>query len=661
MVKRTLRLPPGRYVLETAVQDRESGHVGARRSAFEIPTPAPALSLGSVAIVRADEVSPPGADVPGSSGEPAAGGITDDPLRAGHLKATPLLGRSFPEGTPAVSLLLSLYAGPAARRPEVELEFRRDGQTVAHATPELPAPDAGRARHVRRELSHGEPRPGPLRGLGARPAGRRRGHRGHRVHDHAPGLTCPSRTLDGTGGPPASAAPSETAAAGAIEDRKGVATPLATILERAGRYVRDYEQTFRNLVAEESYRQWGPNPKVVEGQEVRTLRSDLVFVRLPGPAALGHLPRRVRGGWAEGPGPRAAPREAVLRAEGVGRRAGAGDPERELAVQPRPGLPQRQRPGPGPPLPAAGEPGAARLQAEGQADDRRLPHGGGRVRGEDEPDPRPRPVDATTCRRAGASGSTRPGAPSCGPRSSTTSRRRSPSTTPDAWERGLVSTEYRREIGLECFVPDSMTELYNFRGLGRIDAVARYSKYRRFEVSVGTAEVLPLAYGPDVAGPGRTEPDPSEIPHPPEPELAPGAMPTMPRAEDGGARDGRRGGSCPVRLAVSCGRPASTSCATSRPSGTSRPKSATRRRPRSPPAIPGAGANPGTGPSRASGCGRRSSSRCCRDRCPGPCCVTCWRWMAGRGARPDGWSRSSACRRRRASARRKPSRARASA
>ena len=62
VVKRTLRLPPGRYVLETAVQDRESGHVGARRSAFEIPMPAPALSLGSVAIVRADEVSSPGAE-----------------------------------------------------------------------------------------------------------------------------------------------------------------------------------------------------------------------------------------------------------------------------------------------------------------------------------------------------------------------------------------------------------------------------------------------------------------------------------------------------------------------------------------------------------------------------------------------------------------------
>jgi hypothetical protein len=130
IVKRTLRLPPGRYVLETAVQDRESGRVGARRTAFEIPVPGPSLSLGSVAIVRAGEVG-------------TAAPSPDDPLRAGALRATPLLGRSFLEGTPTVSLILSLHAGPSASTPEVELDLRRDGQAVAHAKPDLPAPDAG--------------------------------------------------------------------------------------------------------------------------------------------------------------------------------------------------------------------------------------------------------------------------------------------------------------------------------------------------------------------------------------------------------------------------------------------------------------------------------------------------------------------------------------
>ena len=47
-----------------------------------------------------------------------------------------------------------------------------------------------------------------------------------------------------------------------------------------------------------------------------------------------------------------------------------------------------------------------------------------------------------------------------------------------------------------------MTELYNFRGIGRIEATARYSNYRRFEVSVGTAAAVPLGQGPDAVGPG---------------------------------------------------------------------------------------------------------------------------------------------------------------
>jgi hypothetical protein len=99
--------------------------------------------------------------------------------------------------------------------------------------------------------------------------------------------------------------------------------------------------------------------------------------------------------------------------------------------------------------------------------------------------------------------------------------------SPDAWEKGLVSTEYRREISLGCFVPDTMTELYTFWGIGRIDAVARYGNYRRFEVSVGTAEVLPMTFGLDAAeaaAPLAPEPPPpvrSEDQWPEPPPAAP--------------------------------------------------------------------------------------------------------------------------------------------
>jgi len=55
------------------------------------------------------------------------------------------------------------------------------------------------------------------------------------------------------------------------------ATTFTTILERAGRYVSEYEQTFKNLVAEEDYDQRAKN-----GFARRLLRSDLVFTTTPG-------------------------------------------------------------------------------------------------------------------------------------------------------------------------------------------------------------------------------------------------------------------------------------------------------------------------------------------------------------------------------------------
>ncbi|MGE5127348.1 MAG: hypothetical protein ACM3PV_13730 [Betaproteobacteria bacterium] len=53
------------------------------------------------------------------------------------------------------------------------------------------------------------------------------------------------------------------------------AADVLPLLEKAGRYVVEFQQSFRNVVAEEVYRQWA-------GSKVRTLRSDLVFVTVPG-------------------------------------------------------------------------------------------------------------------------------------------------------------------------------------------------------------------------------------------------------------------------------------------------------------------------------------------------------------------------------------------
>lgn len=64
----------------------------------------------------------------------------------------------------------------------------------------------------------------------------------------------------------------------------------ALLLEKAGRYVADYERSFSNLVAEETYTQ--RTEQVTPERDAplerrRSLRSDIVFVTLPGPIPWG--------------------------------------------------------------------------------------------------------------------------------------------------------------------------------------------------------------------------------------------------------------------------------------------------------------------------------------------------------------------------------------
>jgi hypothetical protein len=59
------------------------------------------------------------------------------------------------------------------------------------------------------------------------------------------------------------------------------------VLERAGRYVLDYEQAFRDLIAEELYTQSASRSAANDGPEHRQLRSDLVFVNLSGAMVWG--------------------------------------------------------------------------------------------------------------------------------------------------------------------------------------------------------------------------------------------------------------------------------------------------------------------------------------------------------------------------------------
>ncbi len=82
--------------------------------------------------------------------------------------------------------------------------------------------------------------------------------------------------------------PGETGPAAGTADEKGAETdgrevPLATLLERAGAYVLRYGDSFRNLVADEAYRQVEFQPGAgLTPSRVLNLRSDVVFVPLVG-------------------------------------------------------------------------------------------------------------------------------------------------------------------------------------------------------------------------------------------------------------------------------------------------------------------------------------------------------------------------------------------
>jgi VWFA-related protein len=259
VVRRPLRLAPGRYTLETAVLDRPSGRVGARRSAFDIPSTGSGLAIGSVVVVRPEEL-PEGAG--------AERGEADDPLRAGRLRAAPLLGAPLPQGTPVASVFLSLHPAATAEPVELELELRQEGRTLARVRPGLPAPDAT----------------GRIGLIGAIPISRC-GPGGYEVLARA--RQGAAEAVEGTSftiAPAPGAAAGESSTAASEGARAPLAAPLRPIeaapdalqlLEKAGQYVAEFQQSFRNVVAEEFYRQWA-------GSMVRTLRSDLVFVTVPG-------------------------------------------------------------------------------------------------------------------------------------------------------------------------------------------------------------------------------------------------------------------------------------------------------------------------------------------------------------------------------------------
>ncbi len=126
--------PPGRYTLESAVLDRENMKTSTRRAVLMVPPPGPGVKMSSISVIRRMEPAAPDDD-------------PEDPMHFTGGKVTPSLSG---EVSGAVSFYFVVYPDAhAAEKPQLTIQFLKDGQPVAQAQPELPPADAyGRIPYV---------------------------------------------------------------------------------------------------------------------------------------------------------------------------------------------------------------------------------------------------------------------------------------------------------------------------------------------------------------------------------------------------------------------------------------------------------------------------------------------------------------------------------
>jgi VWFA-related protein len=126
IMQRHFALPPGSYMLETAVADRFVGKVGGERTHFEIPEPAPGPFLSDVVLVRridssSEEVDP------------------FEPLRYQHGKVVPNLSEQMTPGTKEMSFFFLVHSDSSMPDPALlEMQILRNGELLTQVPLQLP-------------------------------------------------------------------------------------------------------------------------------------------------------------------------------------------------------------------------------------------------------------------------------------------------------------------------------------------------------------------------------------------------------------------------------------------------------------------------------------------------------------------------------------------
>jgi VWFA-related protein len=138
LFKERVKLPPGRYVFDTAVLDHGSSRVGAKRVALVVAPPGKGVHMSHISVVRRFDPSAKGLD-------PA------EPFQfQGGLVTPTLMGNVYAVKGATLSLFFVVYPDPGiSAKAEGLIEYIKDGAVVGKAAIPLPDADAkGRIPYV---------------------------------------------------------------------------------------------------------------------------------------------------------------------------------------------------------------------------------------------------------------------------------------------------------------------------------------------------------------------------------------------------------------------------------------------------------------------------------------------------------------------------------
>lgn len=125
---RRVKLAPGDYTVETAVQDERADKLTVRRTPLKVQAP-PGLAMSSLSLGELLPASP--------------GSDPEDPLRLGNQRLIPNLGQPIKAGQAAMTLHSIVYAPTGSKEPaNMTITLNLDNQAVNRASAVLPAPDA---------------------------------------------------------------------------------------------------------------------------------------------------------------------------------------------------------------------------------------------------------------------------------------------------------------------------------------------------------------------------------------------------------------------------------------------------------------------------------------------------------------------------------------